>query len=214
MVTIKEGNNVVIHKVKYLDDRPFVYPYFDEKNIFGNIINLEADEIWYNDNGYVIIVKFFGSNTNIVKIKADISKRFTHKDLEKSPDLKNYIRNCSYAYRDANLKTFLDNRNIKISDVISIGSKFIIHKTFDRNYQVILLKDNYNIREVFKLKRLPFTNEDALNTLFSDDIVSYVKEHDYQFEEFSQAGKFIEYWKYLGEQRVCLLRCKVIEQQQ
>ncbi|MEN8905196.1 MAG: hypothetical protein ABF289_04465 [Clostridiales bacterium] len=209
IVTTKSLNSAKIQVVKYIEDEPYIYPNFNEKNIFGQIINLEENEIWYNDSGTIVMLKFFGSEYNLIKLKLNISREYSYKDLNNDSDFKSYLKNCSLTYRDKNLLDFLESKKMVLSNIIYINKTLIIYKTQNNQFQVIILKDNYSISEKFVLTKLPFKNENALKSLFSKEIVAYVKSNDYNFEDFILNGDFIEYWKFLGSKKVCLLKCDI-----
>ena len=49
-VTIKDGTKVYVYTVKYKADyTPILYPAYDEKEIEGEIIYMDNEEIWYKD---------------------------------------------------------------------------------------------------------------------------------------------------------------------
>jgi len=208
-VTTKTSIFAKVQTVKFLEDEPFIYPSFSEKNLFGQIINLDDNEIWYNDSGTIILLKFFGTDPNIVKLNLNVAKDYSYKDLNADPDFKTFLKNCSLTYRDKNLLKFLESKEIVLDNIIFINRSLIIHKLEAYQFQVLLLDGSYTVSDTFLLSKLPFKNEGALTALFSDDIVTYVKSNDYKFEDFVLNDNFIEYWQYLGTKKVCLLKCEI-----
>lgn len=208
-VTVKTPSSVSLKTIKFLDNTPYLFPKFNEKNFFGQIIYLSKDEIWYNDSGTITSVKFFSDIPNVVKIKVDISKEFNYKDLLDNPTVMSQIKTYSFAQRNKRLLEFLEVRNISLDSVITLNKEFIISRSQNNRYQVLLLTYDYIVNDAFILYKLPFSDENALKLLFSKDLVEFVKSNKYSFEDFTRNGDFIEYWKYLGVNKVCLLRCKI-----
>jgi hypothetical protein len=209
-VTTKTATYAKVQTIKFLGETPYIYPNFSEKALFGNIINLEKDEIWYNDSGTIIILKFIGTEPNIIKVKLDIPREYNHNDLEKDAKLKVYLKNCSLIYRDKKLLNLLEYRKIQFDNIVTINKSIIIYKNSNK-YIVLIINSDYKISNIFKLAKLPFTNESALKSLFSKEIVDYAESNKYNFEDFIYNNKFIEYWQFLGTKKVCLLKYEVNE---
>lgn len=209
-VTIKTSNNIITKIVKFLNDEPFLYPYFSEKAIFGRIIHLEEKELWFHDNGIVTIVAFRANDKlETIKVRTNTPKDYSNKNLMEDPKLFAYIKNYSIASTDNQLRDFLDSQNILINDIVRIGNTYVIVKLQNNQYKIILLKYKYVILEEFTLRKLPFTSQIGLDFLFSPDIVSYIKSNNYDFENFVINDNHLEYWNQLGDKKVCLIRCKL-----
>jgi hypothetical protein len=202
-VTIKDEKKVVIRCIKYLDDTPFLFPVFNEKNIKGKIINMTPEEIWYQDSGDINVVSFKGESMESVKIKIPNIKAMSQEKLF------DYINNFKLVYKNKKLHEIILDKGIKTDDVLLVRSRYIIGKDPQNNLKVYLFDDEYKVYDELPLIKMPSLDTSALDVLFSKDILEYIKSNNYSIEKFKQNGNFIEYWQTIGDKDLCVMRYKV-----
>jgi hypothetical protein len=138
---------------------------------------------------------------DFLNIKLDNIKGFNEKRLLK------YLDNCKMLYLEKKLNNLLlVERKVSIENIVTIRKGFVIYK--DTEYTVLLFDNLKNLYDEFTLRKLPDLSERAMDVLFSEDIVEYVKSKDYSFENFKQDGDYLEYWQNIGHKRVCVMRCR------
>jgi hypothetical protein len=200
-ITVKEANKVVIRLVKFFNDYPYLFPVFNEKSLTGDIIFMDEDEIWYRDKDEATLVLFKNDVPDFLSIKLNNVKGFNEKQLLK------YLDNCKMLYLEKKLNNLLlVERKIGIENIVTIRKGYVIYK--DTEYTVLLFDNLKNLFDEFTLRKIPDLSERAMDVLFSEDIVEYVKSKDYSFENFKQDGDYLEYWQNIGNTRVCVMRCR------
>jgi len=200
-ITVKEANKVLIRLVKFFNDIPYLFPVFNEKSLTGDIIFMAEDEIWYRDKDEATLVLFKNDVPDFLNIKLNNVKKFNEKQLLK------YLDNCKMLYLEKRLNNLLlVERKIGIENIVAIRKGYVIYK--DTEYTVLLFDDLKNLFDEFTLKKMPDLSERAMDVLFSEDIVEYVKSKGYSFENFKQDGEYLEYWQDIGNKRVCVMRCR------
>ncbi|OPZ93913.1 MAG: hypothetical protein BWY74_00957 [Firmicutes bacterium ADurb.Bin419] len=204
-VTVKEANDVAIRRVKFFDDEPFLYPIFNEKNLTGDIIHMDDNEIWYLSKDEATLVLFKNDKPDFLKVSL---KNF--KNINNKKALHTYLDSFKMLYLDKKLHNLLiEERNILVEDIIRIRSWYAIYKNSSRTYKVLLFDEYKQLYDEFTFSKLPSVKEDGWDVLFSKDIVEYVKSNKYSFENFKQDDGHLEYWQNIGTKRVCVLRCKI-----
>lgn len=204
LVTVKESNKVVLRVVKFFKDCPYLFPVFNEKNLNGNIIFMDEDEIWYRNKDEATLVLFKGDKPDFLNISLQKVKSYKEKDLLK------HLENCKMLYLEKRINQLLTiERNVDIDNVVTVRQSYAIYKNSEKTYTILLFDGLRNLCDEFTLRKLPSLSETAWNVLFSLDIVEYIKSKDYSFENFKQDNDYIEYWQQIGSKRVCVMRCKI-----
>jgi len=202
-VTVKEANKVVIRLVKFFNDRPFLFPVFNEKSVTGDIIFMDEDEIWYRNKDEATLVLFKNDVPDFLNIKLNNTKGLNEKQLLK------YLENCKMLYLEKRLNNLLlVERKIGIENIVTIRNGYVIYKNTDADYTVLLFDNLKNLYDEFTLKKVPDLSERAMDVLFSEDIVEYIKSKGYSFENFKEDNDYLEYWQNIGNKRVCVMRCR------
>ncbi len=203
-VTIKENNKVTVKVIKFFEDIPYVFPVFNEKNVTGIIIHIDRSQIWYKNRDEVTIVLFRSNEPDFIQVSLKKCKGLN------DDDLKNYIENSKILYFDKKLKDLLiEDKNVKIENVVIIRPGYTIYKNADRTYTIILFNEFKELCGELNLFRLPKMEVEAWDVLFSKDIVKYINEKGYSFDNFKQDNNYIEYWEEVGSKNVCVMRCKI-----
>ncbi|WP_010248402.1 hypothetical protein [Acetivibrio cellulolyticus] len=204
-VTVKEANDVAIRRVKFFEDEPFLFPVFNEKNLTGDVIHMDDNEIWYLYKDEATIVLFKNDKPDFLKVSL---KNF--KNINNKKALHTYLDSSKMLYLDKKLHALLiEDRNIQVEDIIKIRAGYAVYKNTSRTYKVLLFDEFRQLYDEFTFSKLPSVREDGWDVLFSKDIVDYVKANNYSFENFRQDDGHIEYWQNIGAKRVCVLRCKI-----
>lgn len=202
-VTIKDDKKVVIRTIKYLNNQPFLFPVFNEKNVSGVIINMNQNEIWYQDDNVILVVSFKGEASDITKIKIANIKAMSHSKLHE------YINNYKIVSKNKKLQEIVKEKDLRIDDVLIVTSKFIIGKDTKNFIKAYLFNNEYTIYDEIPLRVLPAIEPAAYDVLFSEEVLEYIRANKYDIEDFKQNGDFIEYWQNIGERKMCVLRYKV-----
>ncbi|MDQ2087682.1 hypothetical protein RBH29_14730 [Herbivorax sp. ANBcel31] len=203
-ITIKESQKVTIKCVKFFRDYPFVFPAFSEKNLKGDVVYVDTNEIWYVDKGEATLVLF--KNNEPVFLKIDLEKLQYNKNYK---ELTNYLNNHKMLYLNKDLKELLiEKRGLAVEDILKISLSYIIYKE-DEQFRVLLLDGDKNIYNEVKMNKLPNVNEEAWDILFSREIYDYIVENGYSFDNFRQDEDCIEYCQEIGDRKVCVMRCKI-----
>lgn len=202
-VTIKDEKKVVIKSIKYVNDQPFLFPVFNEKNIKGKIINMSAEEIWYQDADMVTVVSFSGETADYVKIKITDIKNMNEDKLF------DFINNFKLVYKNKKINDIITEKGISIEDVLIVKNGYIICKDSKNTFKAFILSEDYAIIDEIPLKSVPQMDAAALDALFSSDLVDYIKSNNYDYSNFKQNGEYIEYWQTVGRKNVCVVRYKI-----
>ncbi len=204
-ITVKEANDVAIRRVKFFEDEPFLYPIFNERNLSGEVIHMDDNEIWYLCKNEATLVLFKNDKPDFLKVSL---KNF--KNINNKKALHTYLDSSKVLYLDKKLHNILiEERNIMVDDIIRIRSWYAIYKNTSRTYKVLLFDEYKQLYDEFTFSKLPSVKEEGLDVLFTKDIVEYVKSNQYSFENFRQDDGHIEYWQNIGVKRVCVLRYKI-----
>lgn len=203
-VTVKEGNRVMLRLVKFFNDYPYLFPVFNEKNLNGEIIFMTDGEIWYRDKDVATLVLFKNDKPDFLTINLEKVKGYKEKDLLK------YLENCKILYLEKRLNDLLlVERKIAIEDIVRVRPGYAIYKNSERTFTILLFNQLKALCDEFTLRKLPNLSEEALDVLFTLDIVEYIKSKGYAFENFKQDNDHIEYWQEIGSKRVCVMRYKI-----
>ncbi len=202
-VTIKDEKKVALKCIKYLNDQPFLFPVFNEKNIKGRIIHMDQEEIWYQDTDLITVVSFKGESMESIKIKLSNIKSMSDEKLF------DYINNFKLVYKNKRLHNIISEKGIKIDDVLLVRSSYIVVKDSPNSLKTYLFDEEYQLFEEIPLKSLPPLDASALDALFSKDILDYIKSNNYNVEKFKQNGEYIEYWQTVGQKEICVMRYKI-----
>lgn len=203
-VTVKEGNRVMLRLVKFFNDYPYLFPVFNEKNLNGEIIFMTDGEIWYRDKDVATLVLFKNDKPDFLTINLEKVKGYKEKDLLK------YLENCKILYLEKRLNDLLlVERKIAIEDIVRVRPGYAIYKNSERTFTILLFDQLKALCDEFTLRKLPNLSEEALDVLFTLDIVEYIKSKGYAFENFKQDNDHIEYWQEIGSKRVCVMRYKI-----
>ena len=201
--TIKEGSKVVIKVVKFFKGRPFLYPMFDEKPLKGEIIFMDENEIWYRDVDEATLVLFKNNEPDFLNVKLKDKMNFSNTQIIK------HLHNCKMLHLEKRLNNLLlVERQVKIEDIITIRRGHLIYKNKDNEFSILIFDALKNLRDEFSLKRLPILSEEAMDVLFTEDIVTYVRTKEYSFANFRESDGYIEYWENVGSKRICVMRCR------
>ncbi len=202
-VTIKDDKKLVIKCIKYLNDQPFLFPVFNEKNLKGKIINMTMEEIWYQDADMITVVSFNGESADFVKIKITNIKNMTDDKLF------DYINNFKLVYKNKKINDIITEKGIKIDDVLIVRKGYIIGKDPKNNLKSYVLSEDCKVIDEIPLRSVPKMDMAALDTLFSSELVDYIKSNNYDYSNFKQNGEYIEYWQTLGSKNICVVRYKI-----
>lgn len=204
-VTIKEGTDVSIKRSMFFDNEPFLFPIFNEKNLSGEIIHMDDNEIWYLGKDEATLVLFRSDKPDFLKVSL---KNF--KNINNRKALLTYLDSHKMLYLDKKIHDIMiEERNIAVEDIIRIREGYAVYKNTSRTYKVLLFNECRELYDEYTFSKLPAVKEDGWDVLFSKDIVEYVKANNYSFENFRQDDGHIEYWQTIGSKRVCVLRCKI-----
>ncbi|MDP4182595.1 MAG: hypothetical protein Q8942_16090 [Bacillota bacterium] len=202
-VTIKDDKKVVIRCIKYLDNQPFLFPVFNEKNISGRIIFMNQQEIWFQDDNTIFVVAFKGETADITKVKIANIKNMSQSKLHE------YINNFKVVNKNKKLQEIVKDKDLRIDDVLIVRNGFIIGKDSKNFLKAYLFDNEYKVHEELPLRILPNLEPSAFDVLFSRDVLDYIRANNYSIEDFKQNGEFIEYWQTIGEKQMCVMRYKV-----
>ena len=204
-VTVKEANDVAIKRVMFFEDDPFLFPIFNEKNLTGEVIHMDNNEIWYLSRDEATLVLFKNDKPDFLKV---CLKNFKSKNNKKA--LHTYLDSYKMLYLDKKIHALMiEEKNISIEDIIKIRVGYAVYKNTSRTYKVLLFDEFRQLYDEFTFSKLPAVREEGWDVLFSKDIVDYVKANNYSFENFRQDDGHIEYWQNIGAKRACVLRCKI-----
>ncbi|TYQ14670.1 UNVERIFIED_CONTAM: hypothetical protein Cloal_1032 [Acetivibrio alkalicellulosi] len=203
-ITIKNAKQVVLKCVKFYKDQPFVFPMFNEKNLKGDIIYVDTNEIWYVDKTEATLVLFRNNQPEYLNI--DLKKFQNSKSYK---ELTNHLNNYKMLYLDKELNNLLtDERKIKIDDIVKISSSYVIYRE-NEDFRVLLFDEQRNLFNEILMHKLPNVNEEAWDILFTKEIYEYIIENGYSFDNFRQDDDCIEYCQDIGSKKVCVMRCKI-----
>jgi hypothetical protein len=202
-VTIKDDKKAVIRTIKYLNNQPYLFPVFNEKNISGTIINISQHEIWYQDDNLIAVVSFKGEISDITKIKIANSKSMDRNKLHE------YINNYKVVSKNKKLQEIVKEKDLKIDDFLIVTNKFIMGKDTKNLIKAYLFNNEYTIYDEVPLRILPTIEPEAFDVLFSEEVLEYIRANKYNIEDFKQNGDFIEYWQNIGDRKMCVLRYKI-----
>ncbi len=204
-VTVKEATEVGIRRVMFFDNEPFLFPIFNEKNLSGEVIHMDENEIWYLNKDEATIVLFRNDKPEFLKVSL---KNF--KNINNKKALHTYLDSYRTLYIDKKLhELIIEDRNIAIEDIVKIRAGYAVYKNTSRTYKVMLFNEFRELYDEYTFSKLPSVKEEGWDVLFSKDIVEYVKANNYSFENFRQDEGHIEYWQNIGSKRACVLRCKI-----
>lgn len=204
-VTVKEATEVSIKRVMFFDNEPFLFPIFNEKNLSGEIIHMDENEIWYLNKDEATLVLFRNDKPDFLKITLKSFKNISNKKA-----LHTYLDSYKILYLDKKLhELIVEDKNIAIDDIVKIRLSYAVYKNTSRTYKVLLFNEIRELYDEFTFSKLPSVREEGWDVLFSKDIVEYVKANNYSFENFRQDDGHIEYWQNIGSKRACVLRCKI-----
>lgn len=204
-VTVKEATEVAIRRVMFFDNEPFLFPIFNEKNLSGEIIHMDENEIWYLNKDEATLVLFRNDKPDFLKVPLKSFKNVSNKKA-----LHIYLDSYKMLYLDKKLhELIVEDKNIAIEDIVKIRSGYAVYKNTSRTYKVLLFNEHRELYDEFTFSKLPSVREEGWDVLFSKDIVEYVKANNYSFENFRQDDGHIEYWQNIGSKRACVLRCKI-----
>lgn len=204
-VTVKEATDVGIRRVMFFDNEPFLFPIFNEKNLSGEIIHMDDNEIWYLNKDEATIVLLSNDKPDFLRVSL---KNF--KNINNKKALHTYLDSYKILYLDKKLhELMIEDRNIAIEDIVKIRFGYAVYKNTSRTYKVMLFNEHRELYDEYTFSKLPSVKEEGWDVLFSKDIVEYVKANNYSFENFRQDDGHIEYWQNIGSKRACVLRCKI-----
>ncbi len=202
-VTIKDDKKVIIRKIKYLNNKPYLFPVFNEKNISGIIIHMNQHEIWYQDDNLITVVSFKGESSDIAKIKVANIKSLSREKLFE------YINNYKIVCKNKKLQEIVKEKDLRIDDFLIITNKYIVGKDSKNFIKAYLFDNEYTIYDEIPLRVLPQIEPAAYDVLFSQDVLSYIRANKYNIEDFKQNGEYIEYWQNIGDTKMCVMRYKI-----
>ncbi|MCX7748103.1 MAG: hypothetical protein N2645_14645 [Clostridia bacterium] len=203
-VTIKENNHVIVKCIKFFEDKPYIFPLFNEKNVKGRVINMDANQIWYQDNNTVCVVTFKGTDAVFTNIQIDTLKNISKENLF------SYIHNYISVNKNKKLAELVKGKGIRIEDIEKVRKSYVIGKLSGKSgYRVVMFDEEYTATNDFNIKGIPSVSDDGLDILFSEEILNYINANNYSFENFKQNDDHIEYWQQIGQKNVCVMRYKV-----
>lgn len=204
-VTVKEASEVAIRRVMFFSNEPFMFPIFNEKNLSGEIIHMDENEIWYLGKDEATLVLFKDDVPDFLKVPLNNFKNINNKKA-----LHTYLDSFKILYLDKKLhELMIEQRNIDIENIVKIRFGYAVYKNTSRTYKVLLFDGKRELYDEYTFGKLPSVKEEGWDVLFSKDIVEYVKANNYSFENFRQSDGYIEYWQNIGSKRACVLRCKI-----
>jgi len=202
-VTIKDDKKVIIRTIKYLNNKPYLFPVFNEKNVSGIIIYMNQHEIWYQDDNIITVVSFKGETSDITKIKVANIKSLSQNKLFE------YINNYKVVGKNKKLQEIVREKDLRIDDVLIITTKYIVGKDSKNFIKAYLFDNEYKIYDEIPLRVLPQIEPTAYDVLFSEEVLNYIRANKYNIEDFIQNGDFIEYWQNIGDTKMCVMRYKI-----
>jgi len=202
-VTIKDDKKVIIRKIKYLNNKPYLFPVFNEKNISGIIIYMNQHEIWYQDDNLITVVSFKGEVADFAKIKVANIKSLSREKLFE------YINNYKIVCKNKKLQEIVKEKDLRIDDFLIITNKYIVGKDSKNYIKAYLFDNEYVIYDEIPLRVLPQIEPAAYDVLFSEDVLNYIRANNYNIEDFKQNGDYIEYWQNIGDKKMCVMRYKI-----
>lgn len=204
-VTVKEATEVSIRRVMFFENEPFLFPIFNDKNLTGEVIYMANNEIWYLSKEEATIVLFRNDKPDFLNVSL---KNF--KSMNNKKALHTYLDSCKILYLEKKINDLIiEDRNVSLEDIIKVRAGYAIYKNSSRTYKVLLFDEYRELYGEYTFNKLPSVKEEGWDLLFSKEIVDYVKENNYVFENFRQDDGHIEYWQNIGTKKVCVLRCKI-----
>ncbi len=202
LVTTKQNNKVTVKTVKYFENKPYLFPTFDEKKIFGRIINITSDEIWYHDNNEVIVLTFFGEEYQTTKVKVGAVKHLGKEEIFK------YVNDYKTLLKNPSMYDLIFNqKGYRVEDIYMVRKSYAIIKQ-GASFKILILNDSKELIDEIDLNIIPKMDENSMDVLLSPDILKYIKDNGYSIENFKQSGEYIEYWQEIGNKKVCVMRYK------
>lgn len=203
--TVKEATDVSIKRVMFFENEPFLFPIFNDKNLSGEVIYMASNEIWYLNKEEATLVLFRNGKPDFLKVSL---KNF--KNMNNKKALHTYLDSFKILYLEKKINDLIVvDRNISLEDIVKVRAGYAIYKNSSRTYKVLLFDENRELYDEYTFNKLPSVKEEGWDLLFSKEIVDYVKENNYVFENFRQDEGHIEYWQNIGAKKVCVLRCKI-----
>jgi hypothetical protein len=201
-ITIKESTKVNIFLVKYSEYIPFLYPAYDEKDITGQIIYMDKDQVWYRDMDKLTLGYNNGNTMEFSTVKISELAGFTEEELVP------YIKTYFSIIRSPKVSKLVKEKSLLVANIIRLGDSYVIYKNHE-NYVVYIYSYNLQNYDELNLKRLPKISLSSFDALLASDIIKYIKENNYPIEEFEEKGGYIEYNREVGRNKISVMRFKV-----
>lgn len=201
-ITIKDSSKVSIFVVKYSDYTPFLYPAYDEREITGQIVYMDNDQIWYRDMDKLTLGFNTGSSMEFSLVKVSELIDFTEEDFVP------YIKKHFAIIRSAKLSKLVEDKDLLVNNIIKINDAYIIYKNKE-GYSIYIY--NYSIQDFDEiyLSHLPKINLNSFGALLAPDILRFIRENNYPIEQFEEKGGYIEYNREVGRNKISVLRFKI-----
>ena len=201
-VTIKEATKVSIFIVKYDNYTPFLYPSYDEKDIPGQIIYMDKDQIWYRDMDKLSLGYNNGSSMEFYTVKISELAGFNEESL--IPYIKTYFS----ILRSPKISKLVTDKSLFINNIIKLGESYVIYK-HNEGYTIYIHSFNIQDYDEINLRRLPKINLNSFDTLLAPDILKFIKEYNYPIEDFEEKAGYLEYNREVGRNKVSVMRFKI-----
>lgn len=203
-VTIKDGTKVYVYTVKYKADyTPILYPAYDEKEIAGDIIYMDNEEIWYKDFHKLTLGYNNGTSMEFHVV------RMSELPGVKEEDLVPYVKRYFAINRSPKMSKLVKENALLLNNIIKMSDNYLIYRHVNNSYSIFVYSYAILGFNEIKLERLPAISMSSYDALLSPEILRFILENKFPLEEFEEKGGYIEYTKEIGRNRITLMRFKL-----
>lgn len=202
-VTVKEGLKVRVFTVKFEDYTPFIYPSYDERDISGEIIYMDKDEIWYRDMDKLTLGYNNGNSMEFRTVRLSSLEGFSDANLVQ------YIKKYAAVMRSPKISELVKDNSIEINNIIKLNDNYVIAKNKDSGYTIYVYSYASRNFDELPLRRLPNIQLGSYDMLLAPDMLKFIKENDYPIEDFIEKNGYIEYNREVGRTNVSVIRFKL-----
>ncbi len=203
-VTIKDGTKVYVYTVKYKADyTPILYPAYDEKEIDGEIIYMDNEEIWYKDFQKLTLGYNNGTSMEFQVV------RLSELPGVKEEDLIPYVKRYFAINRSPKMSKLVKENGLLINNIVKMSDNYLIYRHVNNSYSIYVYSYAILGFNEIKLERLPAISMSSYDALLSPEILRFILENKFPLEEFEEKNGYIEYTKEIGRNRITLMRFKL-----
>lgn len=203
-VTIKDGTKVYVYTVKYKADyTPILYPAYDEKEIDGEVIYMDNEEIWYKDFHKLTLGYNNGTSMEFHVV------RMSELPGVKEEDLIPYVKRYFAINRSPKMSKLVKENALHLNNIVKMSDNYLIYRHVNNSYSIYVYSYAILGFNEIKLERLPAISMDSYDTLLSPEILRFILENKFPLEEFEEKNGYIEYTKEIGRNRITLMRFKL-----